>query len=332
MSINQVTIQNITKKLSLLSSHLSDYGDEMTPHINHQLTQFDDYLSFVQRQRAVCQTKRSSYTLVSLKQSRAHIGVAAVTPLEKSSQPANIESLLGTLRGTWNKLCENNFFVLRDKLCLHLEELNSLPDLAASQVAVADMLFDMATHHRLYTEVYAKMWHVLSARYAFLHDRVTKHIPTYMEHLARIRTLNPDTDYNAFCANNVMKERVRATTKFILHYAKHNPSKGLEILISTQNLLLSMVEREDFIGSPVQDEVLLLLCIMLREKTTLEETEDVPEWKVMIKERLETYVHGTHVSNICSRVRFTIRDALSSIVDVDVNSTWEIVPQNNHHV
>lgn len=336
MSLNKEVVQSIVEKLNILRNEMPDYGGEQTPHINNHFKQFNEYLDFLQRQLSVNKPKSqfdrlADKNLVSLKQSRVHFKVSSLVQSERIVQiPCrigidNIDDLTAALRMTWNKLCETNFITLHDKLVSLLEQLNILPELTSNQLRIADVLFDMATHHRMYTEVYAKMWCTLASKFDFLHCRVSRQIPTYMKQLASIKIADPQADYNSFCTNNILKERIYATTKFIMHYAKYNPQSGTEIFISLLSHLMFALENEELFGTREHEEVLNILCIIIQEKFFLQECEDVTEWKVMVREHLKSFLTSRHSATLPSRIKFAIENALQLTSIFEAQSSWEIV-------
>jgi hypothetical protein len=127
------------------------------------------------------------------------------------------EELIQIVKGALNKMTDKNYDEMRD---LIFEKLGELEGSTEYDVAL-DIIFNVASSNRFYSEVYAKMYKVLMDKSSVIFkERLQKEVDAYIERFSEIKIVNPNEDYEAFCEVNKENEQRKAMTEFFVNLMK----------------------------------------------------------------------------------------------------------------
>ena len=102
---------------------------------------------------------------------------------------------------------------------------------------VLDIIFNVASSNRFYSEVYAKIYkELLDKSSDMFRERLQKEVVTYIERFSSIQNVNPNEDYEAFCEVNKENEHRKAMTEFFVNLMKMKVISGDEMLNIYHNL------------------------------------------------------------------------------------------------
>ena len=129
----------------------------------------------------------------------------------------NNEELVQEVKGALNKMTDKNYDEMRDIIFTKLQELEGSTEY---EIAL-DIIFNVASSNRFYSEVYARMYKVLMDKSSVVFkERLQKEVDAYIERFSVIKNVNPNDDYEAFCEMNKENERRKAMTEFFVNLMK----------------------------------------------------------------------------------------------------------------
>ena len=127
------------------------------------------------------------------------------------------EELIQIVKGALNKMTDKNYEEMRD---LIFKKLGDLEGTDEYDVAL-DIIFNVASSNRFYSEVYARMYKVLMDKSSVIFkQRLQKEVDAYIERFSAIKIVNPNEDYEAFCEVNKENEQRKAMTEFFVNLMK----------------------------------------------------------------------------------------------------------------
>jgi hypothetical protein len=127
------------------------------------------------------------------------------------------EELIQLVKGALNKMTDKNYDEMRDII---FEKLDELEGTTEYDIAL-DIIFNVATSNRFYSEVYAKMYKTLMDKSSVVFkERLQKEVDDYIERFSEIKNVNPNEDYEAFCEVNKENEQRKAMTEFFVNLMK----------------------------------------------------------------------------------------------------------------
>jgi hypothetical protein len=134
-------------------------------------------------------------------------------PTEKVKRTDD-EELVQDIKRSMNKMTDKNYDTLRDEIFKALSNLENT-DIYNT---VLDIIFNLASSNRFYSQVYAKLYTELMEKSSEVFtERIQKELGTYMEHFNTIKNVDANEDYEAFCDNNKRNEERKALTEFFCH-------------------------------------------------------------------------------------------------------------------
>lgn len=127
------------------------------------------------------------------------------------------ENLIQELKGALHKITDKNYDVMRDVVFKTLENLKEMEEYEL----VLDIIFNVASSNRFYSQVYARMYKELMDKSSHLFKtRLEKEVESYIERFSEIKNVNPNEDYDAFCESNKENEQRKAMTEFFVNLMK----------------------------------------------------------------------------------------------------------------
>ena len=113
-------------------------------------------------------------------------------------------------------MTDKNYETMRDQVFENLSKLETT-DLFDT---VNDIIFNIASSNRFYSNVYAGFYKELldkdisTDKFAQL---LQKELTNYFDRFLSIKVVDPSEDYEAFCESNKENERRKALTEFFVH-------------------------------------------------------------------------------------------------------------------
>lgn len=163
----------------------------------------------------------------------------------KIEHKTGIEGDINELRLYLNKLSDNTFLDLREKI---IEKINQIC-LTANQTDIeklGNILYDICSTNKFYSKIFAALFANLITMYPWLNTLFQEKRTNIMELYNNITYVDSDKDYDGFCEMNKQNEKRRAITTFYLNMALYNneimPKKDLiKILSKILTSIVSMI-------------------------------------------------------------------------------------------
>jgi hypothetical protein len=127
------------------------------------------------------------------------------------------EELIQLVKGALNKMTDKNYDEMQLEILENLEKLEGTNEY---EIAL-DIIFNVASSNRFYSEVYARLYKVLMDTSSIIFkQRLQKEVDQYIERFSVIKNVNPNDDYEAFCDVNKENEQRKAMTEFFINLMK----------------------------------------------------------------------------------------------------------------
>ena len=160
--------------------------------------------------------------------------------LQPAFKTTTIEKKEGTMheiRTCLNKLSEKNYETNKTVLIelVRNANMNDLPTIATN-------IFDIASTNKFFSEIYAKLYKELIAEFAIFAELVQKLIADFTETMRDIRYVDPNGNYDEFCAYNKKNDARKATSVFIINLMKKGVLPVATLLDMIQTIQTMMTE------------------------------------------------------------------------------------------
>ena len=132
-----------------------------------------------------------------------------VTKLEKKMDEANI--IIDKIRSNLNKLTKDNYDIIYIEI---IDLINNDVEDKEMLKKVVTCIFDIGKTNFFWSEIYAKLYKDLSIKYN-LKEVYQVDINTYTDLFDEIKYVDPEENYNDFCACNKINENRKAFSKFL---------------------------------------------------------------------------------------------------------------------
>ena len=113
---------------------------------------------------------------------------------------------------------------------------------------VINMIFEVVSSNEFYSTQYAKLYKGLIDMFPTFADKLTDIIDNYKNSFDNIKLVDPNVDYDGYCAYVKSNDVRRAMLKFISNLTKMNVIDELEmlnIIIHLENIVISRAENTD---------------------------------------------------------------------------------------
>lgn len=206
-----------------------------------------------------------------------------------------VEKWIQDIRFCLNKISEKNYenskqeiFQNLDK-CVQFEgQSEETKDENIRKIILS--IFQIASTNKFYASVYAKLYKELMAVQPLCQEILLTHVNNYTNSVKDIQYVDPDVNYEQFCANNKVNDARKAMCVFFVCLMKENilpVLRVLNIIVAFQTLVLEFIEQENKTNEV--DEITEILFLFLQEgRTIFSECKAEWIWKFVIKQNIET--------------------------------------------
>ena len=153
----------------------------------------------------------------------------------KIERKKGIEQTINEIRILLNKITDKNYAKLRDEM---IEKIHSIPkggsEVCDQQVSVEDSeemihtlsyrkvahhLFEIASTNKFFSKMYAQLYSELMNESTIYSEIAVDFAKSFMNQVEKIAYVNPDKDYDGYCAYVKSQDSRRATAGFMIHLA-----------------------------------------------------------------------------------------------------------------
>lgn len=180
------------------------------------------------------------------------------------------DKLIHDIRNTLNKLSLKNM----DSQYTTLKEKLDIIDIEAYKQNIINMFFDIVSSNKIYSEVYVELYKKIISDYDFMENQLNEFLMNYRESVVQIKNVDPDEDYDAYCAMNKKNDKRKNISNFIGYLTIHNvilKEEYLSIIRFFHELIIEKSKEADE-NSVVEEliENVYILMEFLREKIVLD--------------------------------------------------------------
>lgn len=175
------------------------------------------------------------------------------------STVVKIDSPLVNIRKIMNMVAQNNYLDKQNEIKNILDaEENDLPSLI-------QIIFEIASENKFYSEIYCKIYTNLSREYPQMLTIVTEHIIIYLDSFRNMVSENIN-DYDELCKMNKQNDKVKAFSSFIKNLTTMNTLDSIHIIHILDVLfqeLLGSIKKEN--EKKKVDEIIENIAILYNE-------------------------------------------------------------------
>ena len=194
------------------------------------------------------------------------------TVLEKKE---GIDQYINSIRKCLNKLTDNTYNNYSKEIIEIIDELilNECSEDDKNQIGEA--IFNIASGNAFYSELYALLFKALIQKFDFMEKIFQKNFSKYLSLFTDIKYCSPDDDYDAFCDNNDMNDKRKATSLFYVNLMKVgilDDETIIKIIIDFQDKLKAYSIEEDKVNEceEISENIFILIqnsceCLNIHE-------------------------------------------------------------------
>ncbi len=157
---------------------------------------------------------------------------------ERQSPIKKEQTDINEVRFLLNKISEQNFTDIKDKLIAHIDSVLLKDDHDLNKLST--LIFDLASTNSFYSSMYARLFALLLEKYDWLNPQFIESLENCKNSFIEFRSCNPNENYNLFCEINKENEKRKSTSKFIGNLLTFN-IVGLNKLVDIQHIFLAKV-------------------------------------------------------------------------------------------
>jgi len=192
-------------------------------------------------------------------------------------QKEGISAHINQIRVCLNKVSESTYtdvlIQLKSILTLSLETASE-DDIGK----IGDVIFEIASNNKFFSRLYANLYTELLKTFPPLNVLFHTNYDSHLALFRNIEYIDPDTDYNKFCVNNLANERRKATSLFFV------------------NLSLNGTIAQESVDALLREVLESVLCLMVQPNKSNEVCELVENVAILYKKQEMPVMHnGTSV-------------------------------------
>lgn len=185
----------------------------------------------------------------------------------KFIEKTGIEKKISGMKSLINKICNKNYEEVKNSIFETINEVvNSKEDVFQESdfSKLGEQIFEFSTTNTFNSDVYARLFKDLIHEYTFIKLIFDTHFTSFMSIFDNINYIDPDTNYDGFCDENLKNDKRCAYSKFTLNCLKEeiiNVNDIRTIIYKLFDLLHNNINEKG--KSPIVDEIVKNLAILL---------------------------------------------------------------------
>jgi len=166
--------------------------------------------------------------------------VRYIVPKNHTKQRSKIG--LDTIKLNLNKLTDKNYLDISVKIENMIEEwLHN--DASSDEIEqMGELIFTIASNNRMFSKVYADLYCYLSNKIQIIADTFYPNFVKYCQLFDNISEVLNQDDYDEFCKMNILNEKRRSVSLFMVNLTKNKMIKSDELFIIITNLITRLNE------------------------------------------------------------------------------------------
>ena len=147
-----------------------------------------------------------------------------------------VDKVIDDIRGIINKMSVDNFELRQQELCAVIDTLLDADDADTNMERVGSTLFSMVSGNKFYSELYARLYRNLMGKYDVFTGIFKKNFEQFLALFDDIACVNPDEDYDAYCANNRVNEQRKAHSMFFVNLMRCGIISHFDMIVIIEKL------------------------------------------------------------------------------------------------
>jgi len=249
----------------------------------------------------------------------------------KLEQKEGIDKKINDIRICLNKISAKNYDTQKETIINHIQDClknvdedenessESVRKEALQKVATA--IFDIASTNKFFSEIYAKLYKSLVEISPIFYEILDSFVVHFMDSLREIKYVDPNIDYDAFCAYNKQNDKRKASAIFMIHMMKVDILKISQVVPIISNLVAKMEENIDTTNRLNEvEEMTEIVFLFLQEGFTFLSHATSERTEIdTIFEKIRTFATYKikDKASLSSRVIFKYMDLVSLMNKID---------------
>jgi hypothetical protein len=184
-----------------------------------------------------------------------------VTKIDKKE---GIDTEIVNIRSLLNMLTDTNFNNKHDSIIIILDKLYifSLED----QHKIYNIIIDITSGNSFYSEIYAKLFCMLSRKYELMNKLLMQRIQLYLNHFEFVENEN-EKNYDEMCKINTENDKSEAFSLFLVNLEKYNVI-GKDIIVDIIDKLLKklLIYLKNVLYKSMVDKIIENLFILYKKE------------------------------------------------------------------
>jgi hypothetical protein len=170
---------------------------------------------------------------------------------------------LDTIKLNLNKLTDKNYLDISVKIEMMIQEWLKNETTTEEIEKMGELIFTIASNNRMFSKVYADLYCYLSDKIQIIADTFYPNFVKYCELFDNITSVVNQDDYDEFCKMNILNEKRRSVSLFMVNLTKNNMIKSIElyqIITKLLNKLNEMITMPDKVitNQELVDNIIIL--------------------------------------------------------------------------
>jgi hypothetical protein len=155
----------------------------------------------------------------------------------KIEQKTGIEGEMVQVRLLLNKLTDKTFLDIREQL---LEKLNYIHSNFAKDelLLLGTMIYDVSCANKFYSKIFADLFSEIYTLYEWIQIPFNSILETIMDKYTNITYVDPNVDYDGFCAMNKTNDQRKSVSAFLVNLAINGVISKQRVVDLLRQLLL----------------------------------------------------------------------------------------------
>jgi hypothetical protein len=253
--------------------------------------------------------RQNANRLYSGKNAKQDLEESWLQPAFKTTVIEKKEGSMPEIRTCLNKLSEKNYETNKTIL-LELIRKEDVSNLAE----IANNIFDIASTNKFFSEIYAKLYKELLTEFDIFADILKTFLTTFCETMRNIVYVDPNKNYDDFCAYNKKNDARKATSMFITNLVKKEVLQVdtlADIIIQIQTIMNEYMESANRTNEV--EEITENLFLLITPNMESLKTYSLDKWNILLAntERISQCKAKDHVS-LTSRAIFKHLDMMDA--------------------
>jgi hypothetical protein len=221
------------------------------------------------------------------------------------------EKIINEIRICLNKISAKNYETNQSKI---IELMDSLVENSDELEKIANIIFDIASTNKFFSEIYAELYKSLIEKYEIFRTILKLFLEKFTDSMKNIYYIDQTIDYDAFCKYNKMNDARKATSVFIVNLVKKNIIEKevlLKLINEIQTDLLLLINEENKVNEV--DEITENIYLLVSESHSI--MKDKEDWNEKIIHNIQTLSQckAKECKSLSSRAIFKYMDMMDKV-------------------